>query len=528
MKPVSITIRIELAVGQQWVERIERRSREELKILLEDLGLPAGATIEVVAEDPPRDEHSQESVRLFVDGLRIFGPRESSPEASVLATLHVNREELVTPGLANALWEHWTASETECPPEFTRLLRRLVAHRLRVDRVANAAKAWNESDPLKAFEEALSQTSRRIRMLVNPELVEEYDIRHASGEQTADQAPLPMMTDGLFYELGIHIGHCELVGVPELPPDELRIAINDLRGPPCRGLAKDEVLVNDTVQRLGLLNIAGRATHNPANDNECAIVASDYAGIAEHAGLTTWDRLGYVILVASTHVRANAEALLSLDALEFHLGQLDKAWPELVELARQRLGERRIADVLRLLLKENIGVRNLRFILEALMVVPPPLNVDSGRYIVFGSPVLVPLTRSATVSHPDTAELVELVRMALRQQISHQYTRGRNTLVVYLMAPEFEKLLWESETLATDASTTLMSAVRKELMTLPPTAQIPVILTTTEVRAKLRRQVEREFPHLSVVAYQELSPDINIQPIARIFPDEVHAASPAV
>ena len=51
---------------------------------------------------------------------------------------------------------------------------------------------------------------------------------------------------------------------------------------------------------------------------------------------------------------------------------------------------------------------------------------------------------------------------------------------------------------------------------LTPTAQSPVILTSLGVRARLRRELEKEFPQLSVVSYQELNPDMNIQPIARI------------
>ena len=43
-----------------------------------------------------------------------------------------------------------------------------------------------------------------------------------------------------------------------------------------------------------------------------------------------------------------------------------------------------------------------------------------------------------------------------------------------------------------------------------------VVLTTFEVRRRLRWLIEREWPRLAVLAYQELSPDMNIQPIVRI------------
>jgi type III secretion protein V len=65
-----------------------------------------------------------------------------------------------------------------------------------------------------------------------------------------------------------------------------------------------------------------------------------------------------------------------------------------------------------------------------------------------------------------------------------------------------------------------LTVVRDEVGNLPPTAQNPVILTTQEVRLRLRKEVAHEFPHLNVLSYQELSPDMNIQPIARISSDD--------
>jgi type III secretion protein V len=42
------------------------------------------------------------------------------------------------------------------------------------------------------------------------------------------------------------------------------------------------------------------------------------------------------------------------------------------------------------------------------------------------------------------------------------------------------------------------------------------LLTTFEVRRRLRKAIERDFPKLAVLSYQELPPDLNIQTIARI------------
>ena len=50
----------------------------------------------------------------------------------------------------------------------------------------------------------------------------------------------------------------------------------------------------------------------------------------------------------------------------------------------------------------------------------------------------------------------------------------------------------------------------------PPTAQQPVIVTDMELRRFVRKMVELEFSNLAVLSYQELTPELNIQPIGRI------------
>ena len=136
----------------------------------------------------------------------------------------------------------------------------------------------------------------------------------------------------------------------------------------------------------------------------------------------------------------------------------------------------------------------------------------------------LPGGRWGQVEH-DTVMLTEYVRAALKRYISHKYTRGQNTLIVYLLDPQIEETVRSSiqhtssgSYLALEPEITqeILSAVRTEVGSLPPTAQNPVILTTMEIRRYFRKLVELEFPHLAVLSYQELSPDMNIQPIARI------------
>ena len=311
---------------------------------------------------------------------------------------------------------------------------------------------------------------------------------------------IPMMRDGLFYELGVRFPGIRIRGnESDMPAGSYLIMLNEI--PLVMGtVSQDKVLVNDTVERLRLLNIQGESATNPANGNECAWIDVDFQEIAEQAGLTTWDAAGYMVLHLSSVLRKNGSEFVGIQETMNMLEQLEQAFPALVkETVPKVVSPFQLTDILRRLIEEEISIRDLRSILQAL--------AEWGQ-----------------VEH-DTVMLTEYVRSALKRYISHKYTRGQNTLIVYLLDPQIEETVRSSiqhtssgSYLALEPEITqeILSAVRTEVGSLPPTAQNPVILTTMEIRRYFRKLVELEFPHLAVLSYQELSPDMNIQPIARV------------
>ena len=62
----------------------------------------------------------------------------------------------------------------------------------------------------------------------------------------------------------------------------------------------------------------------------------------------------------------------------------------------------------------------------------------------------------------------------------------------------------------------ILAALRKELGQRGPTSQRPVLLTAQDIRRFVRKLVELEFPEIGVLSFQELSPDLNVQPLGRI------------
>lgn len=273
-----------------------------------------------------------------------------------------------------------------------------------------------------------------------------------------------------------------------------------------------------SIERLTLLNIKGTEAMNPANGSECATIDRLEAPTATQAGLTTWDSRSYAVLELSAAIRRAAGALINRSLYDWYMLRLRTFAPDLVSVVQSSTHRDFVIQILRRLLAEQISVRDLSAILEGVLELRAVVDVDLNKYIVFDPPTsgLLPHDHAQGPHELLPADYVEFVRMRLKRYISHKYTRGGNTLVVYLMDPRTEKVLAEHDELDVAVEAAILKAVEGEVGSLSPSANRPVILTTVGVRQRLRRLLSTQYPHLWVVSYQELSPDMNIQPIARI------------
>jgi formylglycine-generating enzyme required for sulfatase activity len=517
MASVSIEVLCEVVGGSSEtseLESVRNAATMELEVIAQDLELDAEFHVDVrTVPDKMRPPGSQPSLVLCVDGNALSLEEHSAPEV-----IRIHLGDLITPRFVDHIWTKWGGTSV-APPDFQDLVRNLVRHRVRPNRVSYAVAAWPDHEPLRLFEEALGQASRKISVHVHPERVSELSTAFV----TESSSPAAMMADGLFYELGVTSGRCELVQDPTQRADSMRVRINDLRSGAMFLLAPDECAVNDTVDRLTLLNIEGREVVNPANGSACAIIPKADADIAERAGLTTWKSGDWTIVGTSSEVKRSAAAVLNLDAVESLLDELETAFPYLVSYVRKQIGVERFARVLRHLLDEGLSIRNMRHVIDGLALMPPPhAPIDSSQLIVFTStyttffPDLSVLGRT-----PDllALEMAEQARANLKRYISHKYSRDSNTLVVYLLDSKIEQRLANRRPLSAADRRWFLEAVRAELGHLPPTALTPCLLTTMDIRRRVKCEIEASLPQLAVLSYQELSPDLNIQPIARISPD---------
>jgi DNA-binding transcriptional ArsR family regulator len=435
---------------------------------------------------------------------------------------------LVDGDVTERTWRHWRPAQVERieSPSFRAALQTFLSAGAgmgySLGRFRSVCRSLPDPDPegeswVEPFEHAVvaARNASDLRVFVRSETRDHFVATNAAPkDEERWNSSLSMMSDGLFYELGILLPKIDLLADDALAPTEFRIEVNDARLPRRFLPPSDRALVNDTLSRLALLGLQGEPAMHPVNGSECAIVAASDAESCKKAGLTTWDQMGYILLSISAQTRPLAGAFINRHLVEYYLDRLSQAFPIAVTEVRKALSSDAITQVLRALADEEISIRNLLRISEVLALPDTLIRSDLSRFILFNPPAMERM--QCFREEPAFERRLFRVRSSLKRYISHKYTRGQNTLIVYLLDPKVEERLEQPLPLSRDDRSALLRALTEEIGSLPPTAQNPVILTTASVRLRLRREMGADFPRTAVLAYQELSPDMNIQPIARI------------
>ncbi len=535
-EPIELNIEICSGLDPALTSTAEQTVRQRLSQLLQDLSIDVEPRIEFiqagndVLRHKGRFDLKINGVQARVRMQRSHLSLQENQAEWIAEALFENRSLLVTDDFVTYLYrillvdDSW--KQVLSQGQFCVLLQRCVQHGLDIHKAIRVAEQYSryvdniEDDEYTIDALLAAELPRKITVHISRALYDYIFAPRDPGSKGGDsiEEMKALMRDGLFYELGIRFPHISFEYSEPLEEYQFRVLLHQLRGPVRAGIARNEVLVNDTVDRLTLLNIDGHETINPANGSECAIIEEVYADKAEQAGLTTWDAAGYVILTLSAELRHQAMEYLSVTQVETMLRYLDQAFPLPIFNIYERYSLRTLSDVLRYLVREGISVRDLRTILEAMLEVQEVTREDFVENILL--PTLhtqicppVGLDHSLSPRH-----LSEAVRIALRAQITHAATRGGNTIVVYLLTQDMENRIMRanSDPLNDQEIIALISSINQELSALPSSPTAPVILVTAPARPVLRDLLEFEFPNLKVLSYHELDPSVNIQTIARI------------
>ena len=252
-----------------------------------------------------------------------------------------------------------------------------------------------------------------------------------------------------------------------------------------------------TVLAIGdmLDGLPGRATREPVFGLPAKWVPVELQRQAEMAGATVVDRSSVITTHLAEVVRQNAADLLGREDVRLLVEMVKRTHPIVVEeLTPTLLTLGEIQRVLHGLLEENVSIRDLVRIFEALSV-------------------------RAKVS-TDVDGLVEAARSALGSAISHPYVTPDERLHVMTLDPAFEQRLLEAvrqseagQVLALDAGTVdaLVNGCSGLLGDAERLGLSPVLVCSPQVRAALSRLMRQVLPRLPVISYTEVSRTAQIE-----------------
>jgi flagellar biosynthesis protein FlhA len=217
---------------------------------------------------------------------------------------------------------------------------------------------------------------------------------------------------------------------------------------------------------------------------------------------------GFVVVdpatVISTHlteiIKTYAHELLDRQSVQSLLENFGINHPKLVqELVPNIIPVGTLQKVLQQLLRERISIRDLLTILETL-----------ADY--------VPITK-------DADRLIGYVRQALARTITRQYEDNDGNITVVMVSPDIEDSIVKSvqhteyESFITadpDIIQNIASGFQKFVKIFTDKGLEPIVLCSPNIRIYLRKILEKFFPNIAVLSYNEIIHDTNIKSLGML------------
>jgi len=493
-----------------------------------DLALPFEVILDISAAKDT-DEMLDTPYIIYINNQRIYfqidNPHKAKIEGAVLAIdiargVLANRDYLLTEFLVGIIHKIWSKIHGEIlslypKQQFREALEFCIRHGISLNRLMEEISKYQETTtPIPPFyhEKAFSLDSISVEILLNDEMYKKFEEPEEEIESEDDNQAkipdektqnlddkIPMVIDGLFYELGLFLPKPELSLDFRLREHECRFKINDLRFLPINMIGDEEYLVNDTAKRLEIIGIISRTTINPANKSEQAIVKGvESAKFCEKAGLTTWDVTGYLILALSGLIRSNASMFLSVETTNILFNKFKQAFPSLIKSVERDFTLPEITNILRALLDDELSIRDLRGLLEELVTLrkmKEHFKEDSKKFIL---------------------DAVKKLRISQKEYLCSKYGGDRKTIICYLLNSKLEKILGDTEIIDPTTQLEILKQLVEKIKVPTMAGAKATVITKCDIRQKFRSVIARVLPKMAVLAYEELSPDLNIQPIDRI------------
>lgn len=303
-----------------------------------------------------------------------------------------------------------------------------------------------------------------------------------------------MIRRQLAIDLGVVIPVVRIRDNIQLEPNEYRLK---LKGDE---VAQGEILLDHYLAMTPDLEndmIEGIDTKEPAFGLPAKWISEANKDEAELFGYTVVDPPSVVSTHLTEELKKNAHRLLGRQETKELIDHLQEEYAILVdEVTPDPLSVGDVQKVLAKLLSENISIRNLPVIFETLADFSKMTN--------------------------DTDLLAEYVRQSLSAQITKQYTSQDNQLKVITTSIEVENAISKNiqqmehgNYLALDPEVqdTIIKSVYDEMEKASLQHENVVLLCSPTIRMYMKQLLERAFPQLPVLSYNEIESTVQVQSV---------------
>lgn len=302
----------------------------------------------------------------------------------------------------------------------------------------------------------------------------------------------------LYFDIGVPFPGIHLRLNTSLASGEYRILVNEV--PVAAGeIRPGELIVRDSEENLRMFNIPFLRRPDFLPNTPSLWVSEQYLSTLEKTNIQSMPLSG-ILTYHLTHVlMTQAPEFIGVQETMYLLNQMQTNFSDLVKEVSRLLPVTTTTDILQRLVSEEISIRDMRTVLEAL--------------VAWGQ------------REKDPIMLTEHVRSALARYITNKYSRGLNVIPAYIISKPVEDMIRAAIRQTSGASylalspadhRALIHSVKKTVGNTQGNGVAPVILTPVDIRRFTRKVIERDFPDLAVLSYQELTPSANIQPLERI------------
>lgn len=249
-------------------------------------------------------------------------------------------------------------------------------------------------------------------------------------------------------------------------------------------------------------DIAGIPTTDPAFGTPAKWIEKGEQSRAEMAGYNIVDPASVLATHLTEIIRTHAFELLGRQEVQGLIDNLKERNAVLVNELIEGMGVKIgvIQKVLQNLLRERVPIRNLELIFEAIADYAEPAQMN-----------------------PET--ITEYCRMNLARIITNMYLDASGRLPVMMIDPNIEQKIIEgmqrggsAGIMATDPAYAekIIAAIDAESQNAVQSGYHPLILTTPQIRAHVRRLCERRIPQLIVLSYNEVASEVQVTRISTV------------